>query len=229
MNQQFFGDNRDLFKYDLVFAIMSRAKPRLKSFMLVPMLTGYRPSEKDAVAGMKNKKLRRCFHKFTGEKGALKYYREIQGYFESGNINVTIFPSPDFEFSQKNRAKYFKKMSAQMSKRSLIFLDPDTGIQADGKAEKQHLKFSELQEIYNQIDDGSVLMVYQHFYRDRKNPTDFPAHMAALVEEQTKEKPLFISDNSIMFLFLTKDEKLKKNLGKVLNDYKKQYPKSFRK
>jgi competence CoiA-like predicted nuclease len=206
---------------------MSRAKPRLKSFMLVPMLTGYRPSEKDAVAGMKNKKLRRCFHKFTGEKGALKYYREIKGYFESGDINITIFP--DFEFSHKNRARYFKKMSAHMPKRSLIFLDPDTGIQADGKAEKQHLKFSELQEIYNQVDDGSVLMVYQHFYRDRKNPHDFPEYMAALVEKQTKEKPLVISDNSIMFLFLTKDEKLKKNLEKVLNDYRKQYPKSFRK
>jgi len=229
MNQQFFGDNRDLFKYDLVFAIMSRAKPRLKSFMLVPMLTGYRPSEKDVVAGMKNKKLMRCFHKFTAGKGALKYYREIQGYFESGDINVTIFPSPDFEFSQKNRARYFKKMSAHMPKRSLIFLDPDTGIQADEKAEKQHLKFSELQEIYNQVDDGSVLMVYQHFYRDRKNPHDFPEYMAALVEKQTKEKPLVISDNSIMFLFLTKDEKLKKNLEKVLNDYRKQYPKSFRK
>ena len=227
MNQQFFGDNRDLFTYDLIFAIMSRAKPRLKSFMLVPMLTGYRPSEKDSVAGMKNKKLMRSFNKFTGGKGALKYYREIQGYFESGDINVTIFP--DFEFSHKNRARYFKKMSAHMPKRSLIFLDPDTGIQADGKAEKQHLKFSELQEIYNQVDDSSVLMVYQHFYRDRKNPTDFPAHMAALVEKQTKEKPLVISDNSIMFLFLTKDEKLKKNLGTVLNDYKKQYPKSFRK
>jgi len=229
MNQQFFGDNRDLFKYDLVFAIMSRAKPRLKSFMLVPMLTGYRPSEKDVVAGMKNKKLMRCFHKFTAGKGALKYYREIQGYFESGDINVTIFPSPDFEFSQKNRARYFKKMSAHMPKRSLIFLDPDTGIQADEKAEKQHLKFSELQEIYNQVDDSSVLMVYQHFYRDRKNPTDFPAYIADLVEKQTKEKPLVISDNSLMFLFLTKDEKLKKNLEKVLNDYRKQYPKSFRK
>jgi hypothetical protein len=227
MNQQFFGDNRDLFKYDLIFAIMSRAKPRLKSFMLVPMLTGYRPYEKDAVAGMKNKKLRRCFHKFTGGKGALKYYREIQGYFESGDINITIFP--DFEFSQKNRARYFKKMSAHMPKRSLIFLDPDTGIQTDEKAEKQHLKFSELQEIYNQVDDGSVLMVYQHFYRDMKNPTDFPGHMADLVKEKTQEKPLIISDNSIMFLFLTKDEKLKKNLGKVLNDYKTQYPKSFRK
>jgi hypothetical protein len=227
MNQQFFGDNRDLFKYDLIFAIMSRVKPRLKSFMLVPMQTGYRPSEKDAVAGMKNKKLRRCFHKFTGGQGALKYYREIQGYFESEDINTTIFP--DFEFSHKNRARYFKKMSAHMPKRSLIFLDPDTGIQADKKAEKQHLKFSELQEIYNLVDDGSVLMVYQHFYRDRKNPTDFPTYMAALVEKQTKEKPLFISDNSIMFLFLTKDGKLKKNLGKVLNDYRKQYPKSFRK
>jgi len=38
-----------------------------------------------------------------------------------------------------------------------------------------------------------------------------------------------ISDNSIMFLFLTKNENLRKNLEMVLNQYKEQYPKSFKK
>jgi hypothetical protein len=227
MNQQYFGDPHDLFKFDLIFTIMSQVKPQLKSFMFIPMLTEYRPSLKDAIAGMKNKKLRKCFNKFSGENGAKKYFKEIKGYFESENIKTNIFP--DMEFSQKSRREYFENIFSHIPKKSLIFLDPDTGLQADEKAEKKHLKFSELQEIFSRIDDNSILMIYQHFYRDRKKHPNFPAFMVSFVEKQIKERPLYISDNSIMVLFLTKNENLRKNLEMVLNQYKEKYPKSFKK
>jgi len=228
MNPQYFGDVHDLFKYDLIFTIMSQVKPQLKSFMFIPMLTDYRPSKKDAIAGMKNKKLGKCFNKFYGNKGAAKYFKEIKQYFESEDIKTNIFP--DVVFSQKSRSEYFEKIFSHIPKKSLIFLDPDTGLQADEKAEKQHLKFSELQEMFKRIDNDSILMIYQHFYRDRKTIPNFPAHMESLVEKHIKERPLHISDNSIMFLFLTKkNEDLRNNLGMVLNKYKEQNPKSFEK
>jgi hypothetical protein len=191
------------------------------------MLTDYRPSKKDGIAGMKNKKLGKCFNKFSGGKGTAKYFKEIKQYFESEDIKTNIFP--DLVFSQKNRSEYFEKIFSSIPKKSLIFLDPDTGLHADEKAEKQHLKFSELQELFKIIDNDSILMMYQHFYRDRKTIPNFPAYMESLVEKHIKERPLFISDNSIMFLFLTKNESLRKNLEMVLNQYKEQYPKSFKK
>jgi hypothetical protein len=191
------------------------------------MLTDYRPSKKDAIAGMKNKKLGKCFNKFYGDKGAAKYFKEIKQYFESEDIKTNIFP--DLVFSQKSRSEYFEKIFSHIPKKSLIFLDPDTGLQADEKAEKQHLKFSELQEIVSRIDDDSILMIYQHFYQNRKKYPNFPSYMVPFVEKQIKERPLYISDNSIMFLFLTKNENLRKNLEMVLNQYKEKYPKSFNK
>lgn len=46
MNRMFFGDARDLFKYDLVRHIM-KAFPDLASFTFIPMLTeAHSPSEK---------------------------------------------------------------------------------------------------------------------------------------------------------------------------------------
>jgi len=110
----------------------------------------------------------------------------------------------------------------------LIFLDPDTGLKEKGATEK-HLRYSELKDIYTKMDDNSILMIYQHHNRYRTKDQNFLETVSKKVFEEIGVRPACIDDNSIMFLFLTKNIPLKAKLEGVLEDYRKKYPRSFNK
>jgi hypothetical protein len=100
----------------------------------------------------------------------------------------------------------------------LIFIDPDTGIKEKGATEK-HLTFSELNHFYELLDNKSILMVYQH-YQHRKPPApDEPKRKFNEVSTLTGATPIIIADNSVMFLFLTKNPDLYESLTRILRNY----------
>jgi hypothetical protein len=105
---------------------------------------------------------------------------------------------------------------------SLIFLDPDTGLKENGATQK-HLRYSELRDLFLELDDKSILMIYQHHYRYRMKNQNFPESIADIVQQEIGTKPVYIDDNTIMFLFLTKKTYLKEKLEGILKDYKKKY------
>ncbi|MCK9591584.1 MAG: hypothetical protein M0Q91_06220 [Methanoregula sp.] len=78
MNPQFFGDNHDLFKYDLIFTIMDRMKEDLSSFTLFPMLTKNRPPKNKDNAGTGNPELWGIFNTLFGNGAAQGYFERIQ-------------------------------------------------------------------------------------------------------------------------------------------------------
>lgn len=224
MNPQFFGDRHDLFKYDLIFTIMSRMKNDFTSFTFIPMLTKNRPPKNKDVAGTDNIQLWDVFNTLYGDGAAQGYFEGIQHYFISGGFRTRVFR--EHVFSHANRTEYFNFVLAQLPKNSLIFLDPDTGLKEDTATEK-HLRYTELGNLFTELDDTSVLMVYQHHYRYRKKDENFPETIADNVQLEIGVRPFYIDDNSIMFLFLTKNPQLQEKLEGILEDYKKNYRRSF--
>ena len=77
----------------------------------------------------------------------MKFYKEIE-FFEN------IF-----------RIDYFKAVMENSLIKSLIFIDPDNGLQVK-KSNKKHILYAELLDIYNIIDYDSILMIYQHSPRE---------------------------------------------------------------
>jgi hypothetical protein len=94
MTNQFFGDNRDLFKYDLVSEIVSSINS-INQFSFIPMLTkdygshGNQINRDKAKAGFKNLKLKNYLDKciLNGKRNILC----IKEYFWEGKTIINIF------------------------------------------------------------------------------------------------------------------------------------------
>jgi hypothetical protein len=64
-------------------------------------------------------------------------------------------------------------------------------------------------------------MIYQHFQKFRVIGRSDPDSKAADVAHLTGTSPLIIADNTVMFIFLTKNSDLRAELRDILKTYQK--------
>jgi hypothetical protein len=222
MNAKYFGDTKDLFKYDLITSLIKGFKGRIDRIVIVPMLTKYDPDFKGN-PGCRNTDLIACFRRLRRTEEVDHYYDELKSYIKElkADINkkkVRIRIEKGEIFSKQKRDEYFRSIYENFPTASLIFIDPDTGIKEKNFTEK-HLAFSELKKFYEQLDTESILMVYQHYQRRRPPASDEPKRKFNEVLTLTGTAPIIIADNTVMFLFLTKDQELYETLTGVLRNY----------
>ena len=232
MNRQYFGDTRDLFKYDLVRHIM-KSLPELASFTFVPMLTeneeksGVRKNAnsdldkafKAGKAGSQNRDLVRNLERLQEIESDLEYFSGIQAYFQKDHILIDILDRP--RFTHDTREQYFQNLFENFPSRSLIFLDPDTGLE-ESKPTQKHLLLKEVNKIHDRMDAGSIMMVYQHFPREKHN--GYVQRRCKQLFELTGSGPVTITDNEIVFFLVTKNKHLRSDLELVLEIYANCYP-----
>jgi hypothetical protein len=231
MNRMFFGDTRDLFKFDLVRHIMT-VFPDLASFTFIPMLTeDENPSgtkknaAKDLGLAQKNGKAGTSNHELMVDMGHLQeieddlaYFDGIKSYFRKENILVDVLHKDTF--SHEHRENYFKNVFENFPKKSLIFLDPDTGLEVKNPTQR-HLLFDEVKKIFDRMDNNSIMMIYQHIPRSvresyiKKRCRD----IAAVTHSRTET----ITDNEIVFFLLTKSPQFNDRLIAELREYADKY------
>jgi hypothetical protein len=231
MNRMFFGDARDLFKFDLVRHIM-KAFPDLLSFTFVPMLTeeespsGKKKSatkdlglaQKKGRAGSKNRELMEDLGRLQEIDDDLDYFNGIRSYFKKENVVVDVLHRDTF--SHEHRVNYFEKVFADFPKSSLIFLDPDTGLEVKNPTQR-HLLYDEVKTIFDRMDHQSVLMIYQHLPRVTRD--GYIKKRCRELAAQTHSRPETITDNEIVFFILTKNPQHKTRLCAVLGEYADAY------
>jgi len=231
MNRMFFGDARDLFKFDLVRHIM-KAFPDLASFTFVPMLTeeelktGKKKTatkdlglaQKKGRAGTQNRELMEDMGRLQEIDDDLEYFHGIQSYFKKENIIVDVLHKDTF--SHEHRTNYFKKVFENFPSNSLIFLDPDTGLEVKNPTQR-HLLYEEVEKIYDRMDPQSVLMIYQHLPRVTRD--GYIGKRCGELAAITHSRPETITDNEIVFFILTKNPQLKTRLCAVLGEYADKY------
>ena len=89
---------------------------------------------------------------------------------------------------------------------------------------RDSLLYREVKELYERMNENAILMIYQHFPRARKRHEEYlPDGRSKKLGEIAGDLPLYISDNEIFFLFLTKNAELKERLRDILRDYKDDY------
>jgi hypothetical protein len=232
MNRQFFGDTRDLFKYDLVRHIM-KALLVFDSFTFIPMLTedteaakGKKSTVKNldkaikaGKAGSQNRDLVEHMERLQEIDDDLEYFQTIGAYFKKENILVDILHK--HPFSHEERGRYFENIITHLPKKSLIFLDPDVGME-ESKPSKKHLLFDEVKTIYGHMDTKSVLMIYQHFPREKHE--GYVRRRCTELTELTGSCPVSITDNEIIFFFMVNNDKLRNSLEETLSLYADTYP-----
>jgi hypothetical protein len=207
--------------------------PGLESFTFIPMLTeeeGHSKKKKSSAldlgkaakngkAGSQNKELMEYMGKLQEIDDDMDYFSGIQSYFKKENILVDVLHTD--RFAHEHRVNYFKKMFDKFPQKSLIFLDPDTGLEVKNPTQR-HLLFEELKKIYDAMDSYSILMIYQHFPREQHD--GYVRHRCTQLHEFIDETPITITDNEIVFFLITKNKKLKEQLEVVLETYANTYP-----
>jgi hypothetical protein len=136
---------------------------------------------------------------------------------------MTIYYGKDGYFSHQQRQEYFEQIGDELLSNSLVFVDPDIGLEVKGAGEK-HILYAEVKDLYQRMDGGSILMIFQHFPRENHHEY-LHRRVEELEEKIAGDEPICIDDNEIIFFFLTKDEYLEHSLIHIIEDYAECYNK----
>lgn len=169
MKNQYFGDKRDFFKFDLVLTLIEHLKPK-RSFTYIPMLT---PPDDEC-------RMTPTGYSATRNKGLYNFLQECAKFHNRNIINLRFFmrqqgiryhPYHDAEyFLEQERETYFCSVDASLLDNSVIMVDPDTGIEAKPETmrgkENEYIRCSDLLHLQSQMSDSSILTIFQA-YRDK--------------------------------------------------------------
>jgi len=210
-----------------------KSMPGLTTFSFIPMLTENNDkTEPDAgtkkdmgkalksgKAGSQNTNLLQQVSRLQEIENDLDYVQYLHYYFKNENILMDILhPHP---FTHKERERYFQSIFENFPKKSLVFLDPDIGLE-ESKPDQRHLLLNEVKMIYDHLDTDSVLLIYQHF--PRKVHEDYLRQRCSQLSDLTGASPLTITDNEIIFFLCAKSPAIQENLELALEKYANSYP-----
>ena len=226
MKNQYFGDNRDLFKYDLVYRVMEA--DLVNHFTFIPMLTrnedkkhGQECNRDEAKAGTENEELMSFLDGCVKE--GRRYIKQLECFFAQRAVNMTIYCGKDKYFSHERRQEYFERIGDGLLSESLVLVDPDIGLEVK-RSREEHILYREVKDLYERMDRASILMIYQHFPRKPRQQY-LNTRFEDLKEKITGDWPICVDDNEIIFFFLTKNKSLEESLTEVIGDYAERYSK----
>jgi len=232
MKKQYLGDVGDLFKYDLIQRILEGISS-LQGFIFIPMLTKNDPKSRDGNKrdfdeakrkgrpGTNNKDLIKSLRKYNKINPNERDFTEVKKQFKSRDFEIRIYEERGNKYFTNNnrmRDEYFKNIPEGFLHKSLVFVDPDIGLQIKNPTER-HLLYGEVKELYDRMDKDSILMIFQYF--PREDHKGYLSRRANELRELTEDMPIYISDNEIIFFLSTKNRKLKSRLQGIINEYKR--------
>ena len=221
MKNQYFGDNKDLFTYDLVLHIIQAGL--VEHFTFIPMLTsndntrhGSKYRRDKAKAGRENKELVSFLDECV--MGGRRDIKQLGSFFGKYGIKMKIYGK---DFSHQQRQEYFEQIGGEFLSKSLIFADPDVGLEVK-RSGKEHILYAEVKDLYQRMDKSSILMIYQYLPRQPRQGY-LNMRCEELKEKVAGDYPVCIDDNEIAFFFLTKDESLEHSLTHLISNYVECY------
>lgn len=228
MKNQYFGDTRDLFKYDLILEIL--LKSNLRHFTFIPMLTknetnthGDRISYERAKAGTCRMVLRKFLEKCVRENR--RNINELEGFFKNtfvGKFDIMIYEKNGY-FSHNSRATYFNQIKRTFLSKSVILVDPDIGFEVKSMRgnEEKYVKYNEVKLLWNRMNKSSVLIIFQFIPRVKRK--EYFSQVGKKLKRVADLPVCYISDNQVVFLILTKSRKLEELIADIIGKYGKTY------
>jgi len=222
MKDQWFGDDRDLFKYDLIYTIVHTKRVGLpRHFTFIPMLTNDDSQRKKGKPGTNNPELVHFLDMCI--KSKKRNINQLENFFKD---TITIYKKDDEDkyFSEEQRKQYFEQVPDKLLKKSLILVDPDNGLEPVGKTKKEHVKYCEVKSLYDRMDKSSILMIFQDLAR--KSPKNYIRQtFKKFNNEAGADQTIHIHDGKTLFFFLAKSESTKNSLNVAIEKYSKRYEK----
>lgn len=221
MKNQYFGDSRDFFKFDLVLTAIEEIDS-LKSFTYIPMLTeddcttdgnvtqynGSRRMDLDSL-------LKNCI--MTSNRNI----HNLSAFINCQNNNG-YHPYRETEyFYHASRMDYFNGIETQVLDNAVILFDPDIGLEVKNmKKRNMYLRYSELKQVFERTTN-SLVIIYQHIPREQRLQY-FSRTSETIKNHLGVEKCICVSDNEIVFFVLCKNSDLLSLAWEVIEDYGKR-------
>ncbi len=210
MKCQYFGDKRDLFKYDFLLDLLQAHATGRIAF--VPMLTpdddGKEGSLKWKDRGLRNSELIEFLEqsRSSGQSGKCLFaWREF--FLKQGVIYLPYRDIPP-HYTYAERENYFNQVPTEYLKDTCMFIDPDIGIE-HGKLSymrkrgiggiDKYLFLDDLENL-SQRAQNVVFVVYQHLQFNSKLRARDTIMRAAKVSTKLGKPVAFIREADLAFL-----------------------------
>ena len=215
MKNQYFGDRRDLFKFDLLLDLM--ASGRFRQLAYVPMLTQADATGQGGLVPADERGHRPGLFAFLNERRSSRVLdiRNWREYFSHNKEFVyRSYRDDRDDYSYEGREAYFAGINEDMVQGACILVDPDIGIERRTRAYMaqrglaKYLLIDDLAGLLERSKD-SIVIVYQHLQRNAHRRLD---QIANDVEVLSKRLDLvavpFVREGDIAFYAIVRNENL---------------------
>jgi len=204
MKNQYFGDKRDYFKYGLLEALATGVED-IQQLTCIWMLT-------PPVANNDGKKVfvphpefdrltsffQACQAKAIADVAEMKVYFRGQPYrfFSYGDSAARYLTSP-------SRSDYFRGIPAAALDDSIVFFDPDNGLEPARGATTAHLRYEELADVFNRMNGASIGVIYQHLPRIKASR--FWPSVASTLRNRLAASVAYIAEGDLAFFVIPRE------------------------
>jgi hypothetical protein len=166
MKNQYVGDINDYVKYAFLRRLM-RAGSEVTVCWMLTSDDGRTDGNRRGYLAKPNQYRHHDPELFDALAGDLRQTRDIETIEESGLLPNARFLSDPIEDPQEVREAYFRRLLAALATRSLIFFDPDNGLDVVTvrRGRRNSSKYLFRQELAAVVRAGHSAIVYQHFPR----------------------------------------------------------------
>lgn len=221
---KYFGDDRDYFKYDLITAIITSTS--LRHYVFVPMLTEHRDDNEGnklpkAFGGKRTDLLHfigRCQYKSLSH-----WKRWLAPHVESYR---TVEPVDKTVFSNETRPNYWPKFHSLVKQaNTLVFLDPDTGLQLGRKTKirkqdwPKYILDEDLVSLVGKLHPSSVLLVYQHLPRNMHTHRETLETKITMAQKLCGVKVSAYREGDLAFVAISKRQQIQNEIDHVFSEY----------
>jgi hypothetical protein len=180
MKLQYLGDVRDAFKWDLLHWIVTKSSPPFEEQIFVPLLN---PDVKDSNEGRTPHQWFECrdfirsfIVSLKDEPRSLALITNLGSADpDQAPFRVSVFHPRTYIGSGKRRTDYWSDFEPKKFSNSVVFFDPDNGFETKTQRGKKWLRYTELKDLFTELPESSVVVVYQH--RPRRTWSDLFADL----------------------------------------------------
>lgn len=207
MKNQYFGDRRDFFKYDMLLEL-TEGLGFIRQLTFIPMLTPDDGSGdgqlKTYLPGARRQDLY-CFLQDCLTRG-VRDIRELRRFLGQRPFIYSPYRD-DAYFAHAGRDEYFAGIPAASLRAAVVFLDPDNGLEVRSMSARhghKYVRWAEVAALFARMDDDSVLVVYQHLPREKRAP--YLTRKSSELQQRLGSAGItWLSDNQIAFFVATRD------------------------
>lgn len=213
MRNQYFGDKRDLLKYDLLSELVEGLHlPRLTNVVMLTEDDGTREGRQLRYQQGQYREDLYHFLRFVLAAGR-RNVSALEAYFADRPYSYSPYYCP---FRHADRQRYFAEIPEPWLQDSLVFLDPDIGLEdRRAYALKQAHKYVFYDEVKALADrTQGVIVIYQHLPRNRKLWPKTIGDKVQRLSQRIGRPVSALSGEAVAFLVIGDGDRVLKAYGK---------------